>query len=381
MAGKRDAVLSPSATRDVAALRRRPDPSEDLVFRPPFFRDADRILHTHAYARYIDKTQVFFNVENDHITHRALHVQLVAKVGRTIGRALGLNEDLIEAIALGHDIGHVPYGHVGEMMLDELSHEHGLDPFRHNVQGVRCLEALEDCNLTLQTLDGILSHDGEGNDLRLAPARIETWEQFDRRVDEARRGGSIVPATFEGCVVRFADSIAYLGRDLEDAIEIGVVDGIEGLPEFCREVFGIGVGESAGIARAVLDVTIKDLVNESFDRPAVGFSDEVAGALRLFKEFNYREIYDNEFLVCEREGIRSMFSDLFERSLLDAGRGDRSSPIYRDHLDVPWLSPAYRDAASPALAARDYIAGMTDRYFNRAVAGCREARGFRPGAV
>jgi len=371
VAKRRAALLSRSATRDTAALRRRPDPTEDPVFRPPFFRDADRIIHTHAYARYIDKTQVFFNVENDHITHRALHVQLVAKVGRTIGRALGLNEDLIEAVALGHDIGHAPYGHVGEMMLDELSQEHGLGPFRHNVQGVRCLEALEGCNLTLQTLDGILSHDGEENDLRLEPALVETWEEFDRKVDEARHGGSIVPATFESCVVRFADSIAYLGRDLEDAIEIGLVDGIDGLPGTCRDVFGIG--ERVGIARAVLDVAIKDLVNESSARSAVGFSSEVAHAVRLFKEFNYREIYLHDSLVGEREAIRSMFGDLFEHSLREAERGDPASPIYRDHLDIPWLAPAYRDTASPAMAALDYIAGMTDRYFNRAVAGCRPA--------
>ena len=376
---RRDALLSPSATRDAAALRRRPDPTEDPVFRPPFFRDADRIIHTHAYARYIDKTQVFFHVQNDHITHRALHVQLVAKVGRTIGRALGLNEDLIEAIALGHDIGHVPYGHVGEMMLDERSRLHGLGLFRHNYQGVHCLETLEDCNLTLQTVDGILSHDGERSDQCLVPTRLETWEEFDETVDEAGRGIPVIPATLEGCVVRFADSIAYLGRDLEDAIEIGVVDDIEGLPGPCREVFGIGA--RAGIARAVLDVTIKDLVNESYDRAAVGFSYDVAEAVRLFKEFNYREIYLHDFLVNERERIRAMFTDLFEHSLRDAERGDPSSPIHRDHLDLPWVSPEDRETVSPAMAARDFIAGMTDRYFNRAVNACRDAAGFPPGTV
>ena len=376
---RRDALLSPFATRDVAALRRRPDPDEDPVFRPPFFRDADRVLHTHAYARYIDKTQVFFHVQNDHITHRALHVQLVAKVGRTIGRALGLNEDLIEAIALGHDIGHVPYGHVGEMMLDERSRLHGLGLFRHNYQGVHCLETLEDCNLTLQIVDGILSHDGERNDQCRVPTRLDTWQRFDEKVDGARRGISVVPATPEGCVVRFADSIAYLGRDLEDAIEIGVVDDIEGLPGPCREVFGIG--SRAGIARAVLDITIKDLVNESYDRATIGFSYDVAEAVRLFKEFNYREIYLHDFLVNERERIRAMFTDLFERSLRDAVRRDPSSPIHRDHLDLPLVSPEDRETVSPALAARDYIAGMTDRYFNRAVKTCRDAAGFPPGVV
>lgn len=358
-------------------MRRRPDPSEDIVFRPPFFRDADRIIHSHAYARYIDKTQVFFQIENDHITHRALHVQLVAKVGRTIGRALGLNEDLIEACALGHDIGHVPYGHVGETMLHELCIRHGIGAFHHNVQSVHCLDIIEDCNLTLQTLDGILSHDGERVDPRLSPEPIGTWEEIAEKIERADRGAPVTPGTPEGCVVRFADSIAYLGRDLEDAIEVGFIDDVDDLPDRCREVFGIE--GKTGMSRAVLDVAIKDLVNESFGVLYIGYSDEVATALSLFKEFNYERIYLHDRLVSERKKIRSMFADLFEHHLLDVERGGPGSVIYRDFLDAPWVSPGYRDTVSPTEAVRDYIAGMTDRYFNAAVDAARGAARHRPG--
>ncbi len=163
----RESLLSPRATRNADYLRRSGRKREEPVIRPPFFRDADRIVHSKAYARYIDKTQVFYLVENDHITHRVLHVQLASKIGRTIGRALGLNEDLIEAIALGHDIGHVPYGHLGEKFLDELCTEHNIGGFRHNVQSVRFLDTVEDCDLTLQVLDGILCHNGEAHDRSL----------------------------------------------------------------------------------------------------------------------------------------------------------------------------------------------------------------------
>ncbi len=116
-ANSKELLYSPYATKNIQYKRRSQKKEEELLVRPPFFRDADRIMHSMAYARYIDKTQVFFLVDNDHITHRVLHVQLVSKIARTIGRALGLNEDLIEAISLGHDIGHVPYGHFGEKIL------------------------------------------------------------------------------------------------------------------------------------------------------------------------------------------------------------------------------------------------------------------------
>ncbi|MBA7468649.1 Deoxyguanosinetriphosphate triphosphohydrolase-like protein [subsurface metagenome] len=243
---RRESLLSPRATRNAAYLRRSGHKLEEPVIRPPFFRDADRIVHSKAYSRYIDKTQVFYLVQNDHITHRVLHVQLVSKIGRTIGRALGLNEDLIEAIALGHDIGHVPYGHLGEKFLDELCREHGIGGFRHNVQSVRFLDGVEDCDLTLQVLDGILCHNGEVHDRSLTVEGEAGWDSFAEKLRRIGGGGDALPLTSEGCVVRCADSISYLGRDLQDALEVEVIGDrdLQDFPENCMALFGItGRGE------------------------------------------------------------------------------------------------------------------------------------------
>jgi len=213
---EKETLLSPCATRSAAALRRYNDKPEDI--RAPFSRDTDRIIHTRAYARYIDKTQVFSFVDNDHITHRVLHVQLVSKIARTVGRSLRLNEDLIEAIALGHDIGHAPYGHTGEEALSAACVRAGIGPFRHNVQGVRFLQLIESRDLTLQVLDGILCHNGETNDERLCPECCPDWETFDARIEQVERDGTCPPpSTPEGCAVRFADTIAYVSRYIQDA--------------------------------------------------------------------------------------------------------------------------------------------------------------------
>jgi dGTPase len=216
--------LSSFATLSKDGVRRQ-SPAQ-TGHRQAFALDADRILHSKAYTRYIDKTQVFYMVSNDHITHRVLHVQLVSKIARTIGRFLRLNEDLIEAIALGHDIGHPPFGHDGESELAKLCREHGLPPFQHNVQSVQFLEHLErkgrGWDLTLQTLDGILCHDGEIHSQHLRPNRDKDFLIFDKEWAEKSRdpAKALRPMTLEGCVVRLCDTIAYIGRDIEDAIEL-----------------------------------------------------------------------------------------------------------------------------------------------------------------
>ena len=183
---QREALLSPHAARSDQALRRKNRKPEDI--RTPYSRDADRIIHTRAYTRYIDKTQVFYLIENDHITHRVIHVQLVSKIARTIGRCLRLNEDLIEAIALGHDIGHIPYGHFGESCLSALCEEHGIGKFFHNVQSVRFLDQIEDQDLTMQVLDGILCHNGETDDVRISPEPCSGLAGFDRKTEANAEG-------------------------------------------------------------------------------------------------------------------------------------------------------------------------------------------------
>jgi len=191
--------LSPWACLSQEAVRREDEVKVQRGHRQDFSLDTDRILHSLSYSRYIDKTQVFYLIKNDHITHRVLHVQLVSKIARTIGRLLSLNEDLIEAIALGHDIGHAPFGHDGERFLSELSLKHHMGHFCHNIQGVRSLEKIErkgkGWNLSLQVLDGILCHDGELHSQALHP------------VDRAQIINSLKCARHEvGLLINFGES-------------------------------------------------------------------------------------------------------------------------------------------------------------------------------
>jgi dGTPase len=226
--------LSDRAASNRYAIRRALEERRDTDYRQDFSIDVDRILHAHAYARYIDKTQVFYLVKNDHITHRVLHVQLVSKIARTIGRYLRLNEDLIEAISLGHDIGHAPFGHDGERYLSKLCEYYGIGSFQHNVQSVQFLDKVErkgmGWNLCLQTLDGILCHDGEVHDQMLQPEKQKTFDTLDRelaiKIKDPR--STLTPMTLEGCVVRMADTIAYIGRDIEDAIRLNLLKMLSG---------------------------------------------------------------------------------------------------------------------------------------------------------
>lgn len=356
-----DASLSPYAAKNSPPDRRRPD-REDI--RRPFFHDCDRIMHSRAYARYIDKTQVFYLVKNDHITHRVLHVQLVARIARMIGRGLLLNEDLIEAIALGHDIGHVPYGHDGEGYLSALCRRHGLGSFRHNVQGVRALDRIEALNLTLPVLDGILAHNGEAHDTRIGPVRGKTWRILDEEAARCERmeGGhsGLLPTTLEGCAVRIADTVSFIGRDIEDAITIGLVRREE-IPAECAEVLG-------NTNRDIVNSLVIDAIENSYGRDCIALGRDTAAALRGLREFNDARIYGNPEIKAEAGKVERMFSMLFAKFLGDLEDGDRGSRIYRDFLDgFPGGAEApYPGDTPPAGMVRDFIAGMTDDYFNDA---------------
>ncbi len=353
----KEALYAPFATRSEEGVRRYSRKTDDI--RTRFSRDADRIIHTKAYARYIDKTQVFSLVRNDHITHRVLHVQLVSKIARTIGRSLRLNEDLIEAIALGHDIGHIPYGHIGEACLSAICEREEIGLFRHNVQSVRSLDAIEDCDLTLQVLDGILCHNGETYDSRLAPRTEKTWDSFDAEIESLMHGGKEQPPmTLEGCVVRFADTIAYIGRDIQDAQEVGLIDAAAPLPDSVREV----LGESNP---TIIDTLIKDVIEESDGtcRPSIGYSPDVAEALAELKRFNYRQIYNHPQITAQHVKIRQMYETVFAAFREDLEEERKSSPIYADFIENGWISQRYLSGASEPEYVRDYIAGMTDRYF------------------
>ncbi len=351
--------LSPYACLSRQAVRRREEDKILMGHRQNFALDTDRILHSLAYSRYVDKTQVFYLIKNDHITHRVLHVQLVSKIARTVGRLLRLNEDLIEAIALGHDIGHTPFGHDGERFLSEVSERYGIGPFLHNVQSVRFLEKIErkgrGWNLTLQVLDGILCHDGEVHSQALKPKIDKDFDILDSEIKEKESNPSmdVRPMSLEGCVVRMADTVSYVGRDIEDAIRLGLIKRND-LPGDCRKI----LGETNG---TIVYTLVEDLVANSLDRPYARFSPEVSEALKNLKRFNQEHIYMNKKVKQQTPKIRLMFELLFEKYFRDLEMGNQDSDIQKEFLDG--MSSEYREQTPPAEIVRDFVAGMTDEYF------------------
>ena len=351
--------LVEQACRSGAAIRRHVEKRLDQGYRQPFSVDADRILHSLAYSRYIDKTQVFHLVENDHITHRVLHVQLVSKISRTIGRYLGLNEDLIEAIALGHDIGHPPFGHEGERMLSRLCRDAGIGSFHHNVQSVRFLDTIErkgsGWNLCLQTLDGILCHDGEVHDPVLHPKKKMSFALLSEEM--AAIGDDdhypLYPATLEGCVVRLSDTIGYVGRDLEDAIRLGLVKRSD-IPKRCRSV----LGETNG---TIVYKLVTDVISNSVQQPFVAFSEETSQALHRLKQFNYEHIYLNPRIKTRLPRIAELYAMLYAQYSEALAAGNERSPIFSRFLNN--MSAAYVSQLAHAEIVRDFMAGMTDQYF------------------
>ena len=351
--------LSERAALNRDAIRRAPEERRDTDYRQSFSIDVDRILHAHAYTRYIDKTQVFYLIKNDHISHRVLHVQLVSKIARTIGRFLSLNEDLIEAISLGHDIGHAPFGHDGERYLSELCAKHGIGSFQHNVQSVQFLEKVErkglGWNLCLQTLDGILCHDGEVHDQGLQPVGKKTFETLDLELEAKRNDPriSLIPMTLEGCVVRIADTIAYIGRDIEDAIRLNLIDRSE-MPRASVECLGNTNG-------TIVFNLVTDIIQTSFQKHYVAFSSDVADALQSLKEFNLAQIYHNPRIKKYSSSIHELFGFLFEKYLSEIKEKNTASPIFSQFLSG--MSPAYTETHRSAEIVRDFISGMTDEYF------------------
>jgi len=353
--------LSPRATLSREAVRRRPDPTASRDHRQHFAIDTDRILHSLAYTRYIDKTQVFYLVKDDHVSHRVLHVQIVSRIARDIGRHLGLNTDLIEAVALGHDLGHPPFGHDGEALLSRLCQAHGIGHFSHEAASVHFLERVErkgqGLNLSLQVLDGILTHNGEADMSSLIRAEARSFPEFDRLLAEKTRNPALdlMPMTFEGCVVRLADTISYVGRDIEDAIRLNLIRRSD-LPQASTRILGETNGQ-------IVYRLVSDLIYHSYEAGAVGFSPAVAQALAALKNFNREQIYYNPRVKAQGPKIERLFELLFEDLLKDLERGREDSPICSEFLKN--MSPEYLADHSPPQIARDFMAGMTDEYFLR----------------
>ncbi|MBE3117995.1 MAG: dNTP triphosphohydrolase [Candidatus Atribacteria bacterium] len=359
--------LSSFATKstDELAIRREHDIVPD-EFRTQFERDYTRIIHNRAFRRLRHKTQVFISPANDHLCTRIEHSLHVASVARTISKALGLNNELVAAIAVGHDLGHAPFGHTGERVLDRLARKHGL-AFAHELHSLRMVDRLDSTyddyrglNLTFAVRDGIACHYGEGFEPELVPDRHKKPE----RLLVMERGEK--PATLEGCVVRIADKVAYLGRDLEDALSVKMVCE-NSIPHTVRRVLGTCNG-------AIIGALIGDIYKNSQDKDSICLSADVHGALNEFYQFSRERIYQSPQVTRSFEVIEASIDRMFDHLLrlmsewMSRDDGDPDVPedggkclkvlveFLRDDVRL-WRKE------NPVQLVIDFIAGMTDTFF------------------
>lgn len=350
---------------DEEVIRRQANEHDEATLtRSAFGRDIEKIINVPAYNRYADKTQVFSFIQNDDICRRGLHVQLVSRIARNIGGILGLNTDLIEAIALGHDVGHTPFGHAGERYLNKFYHERTGRYFNHNVHSVRVLDQLFRRNISLQTLDGVLCHNGEFAQQTLHMGDMEGFEQLDETVElcmvDEDTIGSLKPSTLEGCVVRVSDMIAYLGKDRQDAIDMGTIDS---LGDFDSTVIG------RSNAQIINNLTV-DIVNNSYRSDRISMSEGVFEDLKRAKRQNYERIYFEEGVIAgARNIVEEMFGEMYERLLDDCEKRKEQSPLFLHHVSnlveksKTIDEEGYLEGNDPNQIVVDYLASMTDSYF------------------
>ena len=302
--------LSPYAVRS-SETKGRAREEKPCDFRTEFQRDRDRIIYSNSFKRLKNKTQVFFAPEGDHYITRLTHTFDVSQIARSIARTLGLNEDLAEAIALGHDLGHTPFGHVGEKVLAKLSS----DGFMHNEQSLRVVDSIEKngrgLNLTFEVRDGILEHKSSGK-----------------------------PATLEGEAVSLADRIAYINHDIEDALRAGILT-VDDLPEKAVKVLG-------DATKTRINTAIADIYENSYGKEHVRMSDEVMAATNELRSFMFKNVYALTNIAIQERAER-MLTQMFEYFMKHA-----------DKLPKPYLTLLERDGKERAVC--DYISGMTDRY-------------------
>lgn len=340
--------------------QREKERKEDI--RGSYFRDTTAIIHSSAFRRLKHKTQVFYAPSNDHICTRMEHVLHVASIASTICRPLGLDTELAWAIGMGHDLGHTPFGHTGEKIVSDLSQKRGLPPFEHEVNSLRVITFLANkgkgLNLTYAVRDGIVSHNGESLKKRMIP----TFEIKDFDTIHSRQG--LIPTTYEGVVVRFSDSIAYLGRDFEDACRLGIIKDEE-LPELVRERIGSTNSQ-------IITSLINDLIVGANNKTGIGFSDEVFEAVELMSAFNYEHIYRSKIL----NGYTRYFSrllnliidyleDLYSSyHLNEKGYADEKNMLaagFYNHISE--MYPVYMEKeGTDKRMITDYVAGMTDNF-------------------
>lgn len=341
-------------------LRARPEirPEDERDLRGHYFRDTTAVVHSYPFRRLKHKTQVFFAPKNDHICTRIEHVMHVATIAATICRALEMDVDLAWAIGVGHDLGHTPFGHLGETILGRLR---GPEGFRHEIYGLRVVDYLANrgrgLNLTYAVRDGIINHCGEKFEQSLEPdCTVKNLSLITQR-DQ-------LPSTWEGVVVRMSDKIAYLGRDLEDALQLGVINPRD-IPEQAGSILGITNSD-------IIDTLVGDLIAESMRSGAIGFSDRIYNAFLEMKDFNYRKIYLSPILErfhqhFERvlETLYTYLRELYEKYGDESGayRAEQNTLATRfgDYLGK-MVETYNRVDGNTGQAVFDYVAGMTDAY-------------------
>ena len=345
---------------DVLAKSRKKDRKEDS--RGHYYRDTTAILHSSPFRRLKHKTQVFFAPSNDHICTRMEHVLHVASIASAICRPLGLDTELAWAIGVGHDLGHTPFGHVGERIISKLSANRGLGNFEHELNSLRVVDFLADngrgLNLTYAVRDGIVCHNGESLSMRIRPTFCV------RDLDSISSREGLIPATYEGAVVRFSDSIAYLGRDWEDAERLGILRGKE-LPEIVAKRLGTTNGQ-------IIDTLVSDIIKGASEEEGIGFSEPVFEAVEAFSAFNYEFIYRSDILngytryftrlinliVNYLEEIYSSYAldekgYLSEKNMLAAG--------FYNHIREMQMLYIEKEGSDKRMII-DYVAGMTDNF-------------------
>lgn len=353
-------LKNPYAFCDEKAVRRKDNAHDKpTLLRSNFIRDIDKILNCPFYNRYADKTQVFSFYKNDDITRRSLHVQLVSRIARTIGKALNLNTELIEAIALGHDLGHTPFGHAGESALDHILYERIGLHFAHNLQSVRVLDSIFSYNVSLQTLDGIAGHNGEIEKEEYHPIVITSFDEFDSIIANCYHDkGALTklsPSTLEGCVVRISDIIAYLGKDRQDGTRTSVYDE----NEFEKNSIG-------NINAEIINNLSVNIVKNSYGKNYIKLDKEYFLDLSKAKSQNYARLYNSSVAKGNLPNLKDMMNKLFDKLLLDL-KNNSPSPIFAHHVDYVGASYYKREQDYTMQPKEqivcDYIASMTDDYF------------------
>ena len=370
----KDSNLSYYAAKDEDAVYEDNDGYKGSdIYRGNYDRDIDSILNNVFYNRFSDKTQVHSFYKNDDVTRRALHVQFVSRIAKNIGKILNLNLELIEAISIGHDMGHTPFGHRGEKFLSALYFNEDKKYFQHNVHSVKVLRDIskkenyydvlkKSRGISLQVLDGILCHNGEFLVDKLQPSKLKDFKEFEKKYSvcyfDNKAADKNVANTLEGCLVRICDMIAYIGKDRNDLFNVKKGDKYNALQKLDH---GLGTKNST-----IIKNIITNLLKNSLNKPYIKLDSSVTKALDLMKKDNYKIIYDSPEITREYDVIKILFERIFNAAINDLKNGTDKTYIRKHFIDELYLKEYKKDVTNGkytnADITVDYIACMTDDY-------------------